>query len=205
MSTITIVNNTESGDPVRLAIFRSLVQMPTLDTIAWKIVAPPPSGGSVVITIPDGFDVYVNVPVTEADHSNPNGGNRSNIITFSELTARFLIQAVTAPATAVITQVYDGLVLNEVRIENDFASGVWSHVAQDGNDVYAPQVLWPGAVRMMDLRGPILLAVVSPSTQSGDRLIDEEISLTQVQILPGQTAIVAGSQWKGYSITIAST
>jgi hypothetical protein len=207
MSSITVVNNAQNSEVVRVAIYKKPTVIPTLDTIAWRIVNPPPNGGQTLVNVPDNFAVYANYPTPGIDDpTDPTAGNRTAILPFGETTARFLVSSSNTQdrqATAAsITQVFTGLVLNEVRIENNFSTGVWTHLTKDGDDIYAPQVLWPGAVRMEDIRASLYLAVVSQFVFKGSRLVDEEIQLSETEILEGQIATVTGSMWKGYTITV---
>lgn len=205
MSQITILN--ESTDLVRIAIYKKPVLQPTLDTIAWQIVAPPP-GGQTVVPIPEDYEAFAeySLDLNNPDPTNPNTTvYQTNLVPFNETSARFIISSVRsqdkqAPG-AVINQVFTDLVLNEVRMENNFGIGVLSHVQKAGQDIYAPQVLWPGGVRMEDIRTTLYLAVVSQFLYQGGRLVDEEIQMTETPILEGGTATVTGSMWKGYSIT----
>jgi hypothetical protein len=198
VATITIVNDCKDGEVVRVAIYRKPVIVPSLHSIAWRVVAPPPSGGQTTLQIPSSY-------IDGKDRSNPNGGNQTPILSFSETTARFIIGSASSAdrgaTAATISQVFTGLVMNEVRMENQYGTGVWSHIALDGSDLYAPQVLWPGAVRMEDIRGSFHLAVVSPFVADGARLVDEETSLTETELLEGGIATVTGSMWDGYQIS----
>jgi|GEM_PF-1679595 len=208
MPSITVVNATENNEVVRVAIYKKPVITPTLGTIAWRIVNPPPSGGQTVVNLPANYGVYANYPTPGIDDpTDPSAGNRTAILSFGEVTARFLVNSANTQdrqaSAASISQVFTGLVLNEVRIENNFSTGIWTHVTKDGDDVYAPQVLWPGGVRMEDIRASLYLAVVSQFVFKGARLVDEETSLSETEVLEGQTATVTGSMWKGYTISIA--
>jgi hypothetical protein len=107
-------------------------------------------------------------------------------------------------STITITQVSNDLVLNEIRIENRCEISVWGHIAKDGDDIYAPQVLWPGAVRMEDLRSSLFLAMVTQSIGKGSRLEDEATQLTEVEIVEGGAAVVTGSRWEGYTIQVVA-
>jgi hypothetical protein len=131
--------------------------------------------------------------------------NQTNTVSFLETTARFQINSATSQdkkATgAYITQSFTDLSLNEVRLENDFAVGVLSHIQKYGQDIYAPQVLWPGAVRIEDVRSDLYLAVVSQFVFKGSQLVDEDIQMTETPIVEGGTAVVTGSMWTGYSIS----
>jgi hypothetical protein len=204
MSQITLTN--ETSELVRVAIYKKPVLQPTLDTIAWQIVAPPP-GGQTVVPIPEDYQAFAEYSL---DLNNPDPTNSSstvyqtNLAPFNETSARFVISSVRSQdkqaSGAVIAQVFTDLVLNEVRMENNFGIGVLSHVQKAGQDVYAPQVLWPGGVRMEDIRTTFYLAVVSQFLYQGGRLVDEETQMTETPILEGGTATVTGSMWKGYTI-----
>lgn len=202
MPTITIINNTPEA--VRIAIYRKPVLLPTLSTIAWRIAEPPPNGGQTIVQIPEDFAVFANYSFDPATQEDPDAGNRTNVVQFGEDTAKFVVGTVQSQDrlvnAATITQTFDGLVVNEARIENRFSCGVWGHITKDGNDVYAPQVISPGAVLMEDLRETFYLAVISQFVSQGDRLVEEETSLTETAILEGGTVAVSGSKWKGYAI-----
>ena len=209
MSQITIINRTDDSEVVRVAIYKKPILVPTLGTIAWRTVAPPPSGGKTVIQVPETYQTYANYSYDPDERDDPTAGNQTQVITFTEATARFVIASATSQDTrasaATITQVFTDLILNEVRVENQFGYGVWSHITKDGDDIYAPQVLWPGAVRMEDVRSSFFLAVVAQFVNKGSRLVDEEISITETEVLEGGVAIVTGSKWKGYSLTTQTT
>jgi len=201
MPQITLVNQTQ--ETVRIAVYKKAVIRPTLATIAWQIVNPSP-GGQCVVQVPADYSVFANYSM---DPNNPSApAYTTNSIPFAELTARFDINNVTAQDSlafgAEIAQSFDNLVMNEVRVTNNFGMGVWGHIQLDNVDVYPPQVIWPGGVLMEDLRSFLYLAVVSEFTYRGQDLVQEEISLTETPILLGGTATITGSMWKGYSIQV---
>lgn len=208
MSQITIINDTKNGEVVRVAIYKKPILQPTLATVAWRIVAPPPNGGQSTVPISSTFEAFANYSLDALDRNDPWAGNQTAVITFSEYTARFVVATAvsqdTRASAATLTQVFNDLVLNEVRMENKFGTGVWGHITKDGDDIYAPQVIWPGGVRMEDLRSSLYLAVVGEFVNKGSRIVDEEISLTEVEILEGGTASVTGSMWEGYTIKTTS-
>ena len=203
MSQITIINQTEE-ETVRVAVFQKPIIRPRLPTIAWQIAAPPP-GGKSVIPIAADYTIFARYSM---DPNRPDAiQNTTNTISFTETTARFDIESHESQDRrahgAVVEQKFNGLVLNEVRVTNNFGMGVWGHIQKDGTDVFAPQVIWPGAVLMEDLRSKLYLAVVNGLTWLGDNLVPEEISLTETPILEDQVATVTGSMWKGYSIAVS--
>jgi hypothetical protein len=200
MSKITLINKTD--EMVRLALFMRPVLNPNLATIAWKVASPPP-GGSTTVNIPSDFAVQASY---SDDPSNPsNLQNTTAPVAFAETTAAFSIDSITSQdrrATgAVIHQVFTDLTLNEVRVINNYPIGVEASILKDGDPIYPPQVIWPGGLLMEDVRGSIHVAVVSQFTTKGQRLVQEEFSLTQTEVLEGGTLQVTGSQWKGYALT----
>jgi hypothetical protein len=207
MSQITIYNQT--SELVRIAIYKKPVLTPTLETIAWQIIAPPP-GGQTLVPVPEDYQVFAEYSL---DPNNPDPTapgatvNTTNVVEFSENTARFQALSVDSQdkrATgAKVVQLFSDLVLNEVRLENEFGLGLLSHIQKDNQDIFAPQVLWPGGVRIEDVRSTLYLAVVSQFVYKGARLVDEEISMTETPILEGGAATVTGSMWKGYAIATA--
>jgi hypothetical protein len=201
MSQITLINHT--NEIVRLAIFKQSVRTPTLASIAWKVAAPPP-GGRQTITIPSDFEVLARY--------SPNPANPADLscstapVVFAETTALFNITAVTSQdqmsSGAVITQSFEDLVMNEVRVINQYGIGCEVSICKAGDALYAPQVVWPGALLMEDVRSSMYVAVVAQFTRSGQRLVQEEISLTQTEIQEGGAITVTGSMWNGYALTV---
>lgn len=201
MTHVTLVNRT--NEVVRLALFMAPVLNPTLDTIAWKVVSPPP-GGSTVIEIPDDFAVRARY---SRDPANPSELDmQTAAVAFAEFTANFAIEGATSAdgraIGAVIRQQFTDLVMNEVRVVNHYPIGVELSILKDGSPIHAPQVLWPGAMSMEDIRGAIHVAVVSQFVFAGERLVQEEIGLTQVELPPNGTLVVTGSMWTGYALSV---
>jgi hypothetical protein len=195
---LTIRNQT--NEVVRIAIYRRPVFNPGLDAIAWRIVEPPPSG-EVAIRLPDDFEVFAR---HSSDPSNPeHPDTETNHVVFSETTALFVIDNVgTAPALAAhIRRVFTDLAPNELRVVNEFGHGCFTFITQDGDPLYAPQVVWPGATFIEDVRGAYNVCVVSQFVTRGQRLVQEEISETEIEAPPGARLTVTGSMWTGYAIT----
>ncbi|MFC6632317.1 hypothetical protein [Microbulbifer taiwanensis] len=202
MSTITLVN--ESAELPRIAIYKKPIMRPSLQSVAWKIAEPPP-GGEAVVTVPSDFKVFARY---SKDPNNPEATRyTTNQIDFAELTANFVVTSVDSQdhqaSGAETVQNFNELVLNEVHVENRYGMGVIGHIQQDDDDIYQPQVITPGAVLMEDIRSSLYLAVVSEFTYKGQRLVQAEISLTETEILEGQTAVITGSQWSGWDIEVA--
>jgi len=102
----------------------------------------------------------------------------------------------------VINQKFTDLVFNEVRVANNFRAGVELSILRGDNTLYEPQVISPGGMRSEDVRGGLRVAVVSPFTEKGQRLVPEEIRLTQIEVPEGYGVIVTGSPWTGYSLAL---
>lgn len=202
MSKITLINNTT--ETVRLALFKRPVLRPGLDVIAWKIVSPPP-GGQAMVNIPENYGVMARYSGNPDDPSNLD--TQTAVVAFSETTASFSIDAIASQdrhaSGAVITQRFDDLVLNEVRVTNRYPIGVEVSILFDGDPIYAPQVVWPGGLLVEDIRGAIHAAVVAPFTGNGHRLVQAEYSQTQTEVREGGSLVVTGSMWKGYALSAA--
>lgn len=202
MTHVTLINRT--NEMVRLALFMAPVLNPTLSSIAWKIASPPPGGGSATVEIPPDFAVMARY---SSDPANPSHlDTETAAVAFTEFTATFSVEGAASEdgqATgAVIRQLFTDLVMNEVRVVNHYPIGVELSVLKDGSPIHAPQVLWPGALFMEDIRGSIHVAVVSQFAMAGERLVQEEISLTQTELPPNGTLVVTGSMWTGYALAV---
>jgi hypothetical protein len=202
MSSVTLKNST--NEVVSLALYKVPVVRPGLDAIAWKIVSPPP-GGYATVNIPDSHAVTARYSGNSADPASLD--TQTAALAFSETTAAFSIDAIASQdrhaSGAVITQRFEDLVMNEVRIVNNYGVGVEAAILLDGSPIYAPQVVWPGALLVEDIRSSIHVAVVAPFTRKGDRLVQAEYGLTQTEVLEGGTLIVTGSIWTGYALSAA--
>ncbi len=199
MSKLILRNQTP--EVVRLAVFKQPVINPTLATIAWLIAEPPP-GGKQTIDIPDDLSVFAQY---SNDLSNPsNLVCETAHIPFAETTASFNISSLMSQDSrasgAVITQTFNNLVMNEVRIYNNYSIGCLVTIAKNGDAIFAPQVIWPGGLLVEDVRSPFYVAVVSQFAYKGKRLVHEEFSQTQIEVLEGDSVTVTGTQWKGYSL-----
>lgn len=208
-SQITIINSTDTNELVRVVIYKKPVTQPVSNPIAWQIVAPPP-GGQTVVPIPEEYQIYgqYSLDPNNPDPTSPSATvNQTNVVSFPETTARFQILAATSQdkkATgAYISQVFTDLMPDEVHLENNFGIGVLSHIQRDNVDIFAPQVLWPGQVRIENILSTLYLAVVGQFTFQGSALSDEDTQPTETPILEGGIAVVTGSMGKGYSITVS--
>lgn len=207
MSDITIINDT--NEAIKVGVFREPFQQPTLHDFAWVVVEPPPEGGRTVVAISASYDVYVNYSFDHNERDDPYGGSKTNTLAFSETTANFEVDTVTSDdqraSAATLKQVFENLVVNEVRIKNNFGTGVWTHLTQGGKDILRPEILPPGMTYMADVAALTFnLAIVSGDVDSGQSVMEEEVvSGPTTPILEGQTATITGSKYDGYAITIS--
>lgn len=202
MSKITLINQT--NETVRLALFQKPVLNTHLATIAWQIVAPPP-GGSSTVDIPSDFSVRARYSNDPANPSNLDMSTKP--VSFSETSAAFSIDGVVSQDRrangAVINHSPDDLVLNEVRVINNFSIGAEATIYRGEDAIYEAQVIWPGGLFREDVRTSMYVAVISQFAYKGQRLVQEELSLTETEVPEGGSLIVTGSKWTGYSLTVA--
>lgn len=202
MSSITLINIT--SEVVRLAVFKEPIINPNLGTVAWRIAAPPP-GGLRTLQVPSNYQVFARYPNDPSDASIFNG--QTQTLNFDETTARFEINEVVSSDSrtfgASLTQRFDGLVANEVRVSNNLALGAEVTIALDNTPVYPAQTLRPNGLFMEDIRSTMYVAVISQPTFEGGPLVQEEISQTQLPVLLGGAIQVSGSIWRGYTLSRA--
>lgn len=201
MSFFTLINQTH--EHVHLALFRRPAFNPTVPTIAWRIAMPPPQGQQSI-----EFPRELSVRLRYATDPEQPGQLDASVASaaFSETTAEFVVASAPAPdgrAEAMIAQRYDDLRANLVRVINRHRLGVEAAICCDGDALYLPQAIWPDGVLLEDVRGALQVAVVSPYTVKGQRLLPEEVAATQFEARPGGAWAVSGSMWTGYRLDLA--
>ncbi|MCC5084137.1 hypothetical protein [Xanthomonas campestris] len=202
MSKITLINQTD--ETVRLALYQKPIRNPTLATIAWQVAAPPP-GGSSTVDIPSDFSVQARY---SNDPTNPSNLDTSTKpVSFSETSASFSIDGVVSQDRrangAVLNQAFTDLVPSEVRVFNNFSIGAETTIYRGGDAIYEAQVIWPGSLFLENIESNMYVAVISQFTYKGQRLVQEELSLTETEVPEGSSIVVTGSMWTGYSLTVA--
>lgn len=203
MHEITVLNDT--AELIRVAIFRKPTRHPHVGSLAWKVLSPSPNGGRSVVAIPDDYQVFVSIPGSPEEQIDADAGSRTPVLSIHDFTSRFRVEPGDGGSGAPVSliQVHKGLVPGELRIDNDAEVGVWSHIQQDGVDIYRPHALAPGSSFLAAQPAtPFYLAVIGGSSSEGCLLAGEEISTTATPILPGQSATVTGSVWSGYEIEV---
>lgn len=195
---ITIINETRRI--LWVAIYRRSPLRLKEPVVAWAVVSPPPRGRSAVPVPPD-YQIFARYSFDPEDPLKPVYQTRT--FQLKRPAGGFAIDAVSLDRHtwgAVLNRMPEGPAWGRIRVVNRFGIGVWSHVQQDGRDVYPPRILTPGMAWTEDLSTPYLLAVVSAPVAPGERLPDEEISLSEVEIGRCGTAAVTGGPRKGYKI-----
>jgi hypothetical protein len=197
-SRITILNETRRI--VWVAIYRRPPSRPGETAVAWAVAAAPPRGKSV-IPVPGNYQIFARYSFEPEDPLKPVYQSRT--LSLKTPAGGFAVDAISLDRRtwgAVLNRLSDGPGWGRIRVVNRFGIGVWSHVQQDGRDIYPPRVLPPDMAWMEDLRSPFYLAVLRGPVQAGDRLLDEEITLSEVELDRGGTAAVRGGPRKGYEI-----
>ena len=100
-------------------------------------------------------------------------------------------------------QAFTDLVPSEVRVFNNFSIGAETTLHRGGDAIYEAQVIWPGSLFLENIESSMYVAVISQFTYKGQRLVQEELSLTETEVLEGGTLIVTGSMWTGYFLSAA--
>src|SRR5262249_25785009 len=201
---LTIMNR--STEAIRIAVYKQSYKLPTLGTLAWRVVAPPVNGQPIV-QVPSTFQVFGNYPNQPAEKSDPAAGNQTNIITLAQYTGSFkLVEQSTGDQMQQVIQLaqqFTNLVPQEVNIRNTASIGVWGHITLGGDDVYPPQVIWPGGVMLEDIRPTLYIAIVADYVTQGAVIKEREISDTATAMMPGQVATVTGDKWTGFAIAVS--
>ncbi len=199
---VKLINETKEN--IRIAVYKQPYKAPSLQLIAWKVIALPSDGGNKVITIPNQYEVYVNYSDDLHERSDPYGGVHTHRIKIGQTTAKFIVRSeLTNDArehVANLKRVFYGLVLNEIHIENRAGFGVWGHVLLNGDDIYPPQIVTPGRTLMENIDSPLYVSVIDEFVFNGSIIKVRELRSKSVAINPGDNVVFTGSKWDGYII-----
>ncbi|PPU44204.1 hypothetical protein XdyCFBP7245_23025 [Xanthomonas dyei] len=140
------------------------------------------------------------------DPNNPSNLDTSTKpVSFSETSASFSIDGVVSQApranVAVINQSFTDLVPSEVWIRNNFSISAETTIYRGGDAIFEAQVIWPGGLFLENIETSMYVAVVSQFTYKGQRLVQEELCVTQTEIPEDGSIIVTGSMWTDYSLS----
>ncbi len=203
MAQIGLLN--ETSENIRIAVFKKPYKAPSLQIVAWKIIALPRTGGNTSVNVPSNYDVFINYSLDPETREDPYGGIKTAPIALDIQTAKFLVREEKTndnnAVVATLNRVFVDVVGNEIQIENQASFGVWGHVMLDGQDVYPPQIITPGRTLMEDVRSPLFLAVIDEFVFRGSIIKVEELSSTPIEVLTGDSVTITGSKWQGYSLT----
>jgi hypothetical protein len=195
---ITLINGTDEN--LKIAVFKQTFKVPSLQVLAWKVIALPREGGNSLLPIPDQYDMYINysnVPVT------PYGGIKTGLISIDQTTARFMIlNEFTNDGqlkVAIVKRVYSELVDGQILIDNKSSYGVWGHILLDGTDIYAPQIISPGRTLMENIEGSFSVSVIDDFITVGSLIKVRELRTQPVNVNVGDTLVVTGTKWTGYT------
>jgi hypothetical protein len=204
-SYITIKNHT--AENVRIAVFKISYRPSTLDTIAWRVVAPPQQGLTKIL-LPSTYEVFINSPSFDDDRTDPYAGNQTQKISLQGNTGRFVVSSSktldrqSSTLQLALVQIFQQLVPEKLHIVNRSGFGVWSHITKGGTDIFPPRVITPGRELIEDLRPTYYLGTIAEFIVQGSKISEEQITSTPTPILAGETAILVGSLWTGYEISV---
>lgn len=198
------ISSMVQGEAIKLAIYKRPVLNPTLATIAWQVISLNYDEAAVV-DVPAEFKLQAQYSseFQESKFIEPVLDKSSVSESFSEITSSFRIEQNKQKLPLdklLLTRVSDILVDGEMHIKNNFGAGVKVTVYRGDDALYEPQFIWPGGLFMEAPAGQLHVAVVSQFTQKGQRLVQEEISLTEFAIRGGETLAITGSKWTGYRL-----
>ncbi|MGD8781299.1 MAG: hypothetical protein PVH88_20340 [Ignavibacteria bacterium] len=199
---VKLINSTDEN--LRIAVFKLPYMAPSLNLVAWKIIALPNNGGNKTITIPNQYEVYINYPEEDSERSDPYGGVHTSHVKIDQSTARFIVRnELTNDGkvhVATLKRVFFGLVNSEIHIENRAGFGVWGHIMLNGEDIYQPQIISPGRTLMENIESPLYVSVIDEFVSVGSVVKVRELRSRAVEINTGDDVIFAGSKWDGYII-----
>ncbi len=196
MSSITIINNTP--EDLRVALYfrpRGATLEPLIEPFPWKILDIPRDDGSTSIAFTFDFTILARY---SADPDHPDAlSKETNALTAGESTALFTIDAAPAESgVAVLTQRFDKLIVNEIRVVNNYPLGCEVTFFKELSPLMPPKVIWPGGTLVTDLRGSFAIAIVDES-YTGEKVV----TLNETPAEFGSQLTITGSKWKGYAIT----
>lgn len=202
--TLEIANETDGI--VHVALYKRSPLRPTEPAVAWAIASPPPRGRAI-FSIPRDYRVFARYSFSPEDPWQPV--YQTNVLPLLRDSGSFSIQEVSLGRSAwgaFLARNTRGAGSGEVRIENDFALGVWCHIQLGECDVYPPRLLPPYETLIEALASPFFLAVVSPLVRVGASLAGHEIHATEIELEAGKDGVftVHGTPCQGHRITRGS-
>lgn len=190
------------GETIRVAIYQKPVHNPSLAIIAWQVLSLN-YGEVLVVDVPAEFKLKARYPSKNlADYYRYPVLDQSFVSeVFSESASAFRIkigESEPVELSPVFIRDFTDLDEGDFRVLNDFDRGVEVAICRGEDEILEPQVVWPGGLFYEKLNGDLHIAVISQYTSKGQRLVSEEISITEKSLREGDILTVTGSKWRGY-------
>ena len=193
----------ETSGTVHVALYKRSPLRPEEPAVAWTIVSPPPRGRAI-FSIPKDYRVFARYSFSPEDPWQPVYQTQALVLhrNHDSLSIREISLGRSASG-AILARNARKAGLGELRIENDFSTGVWCHIQLGEHDVRLPRLLPPHGVLIDALASPFFLAVVSPLARVGAPLAEHEIRATAIELEAGEGRIfnVQFIPGRGYRIT----
>ncbi len=202
MTGVKFINNTQEN--LKIAVFKEPYKTPSLQVLAWKIIALPKGGGNRNLTFPDQYQIYINYSTEPFEKDDPYGGTHTSIITIDHSTSKFIVRNEFTndgrDRVAVIKRVYEDVIPEQIQIENRAAYGVWGHILLGGSDIYPPEIITPGRTLMENVEGSFFVSVIDDYFSVGSIIKERELRTEPVPIETGDIITVTGNKWSGYIV-----
>ncbi|HCN44737.1 MAG TPA: hypothetical protein DIT18_02960 [Pseudomonas sp.] len=192
------------GETIKVAIYQRPVHNPSSAIIAWQVLSLN-YGEVLVVDVPAEFKLQARYPSKNPERYDGYPVLDQSFVSevFSESASAFRInigEGELVERTPVFIRGVADLVEDDFRVINDFDRGVEVAVFRGEDEIFEPQVIWPGGLLYEKLNGDLHVAVISQYTSKGQRLVREEISVTEKTLRDGDILTVTGSKWRGYSL-----
>ncbi len=190
----------ETSGIVHIALYKRSPLRPSEPVVAWTIVSPPPRGRAI-FSIPRDYRVLARYSFSPEDSQQPI--YQTNILSLRRNHDSLAIREIRLGRSAwgaILARNVREPGLGELRIENDFSTGIWCYVQLGEHDIYLPRPLPPHGVLIDSLAAPFFLAVVSPLVHVGVPLAEEEIRATEVAAGEGGVFTIHSTTTQRYRI-----
>ncbi len=196
----------ETRGIVHVALYKRSPLRPSEPAVAWAIVSPPPRGRAI-FSVPRDYRVFARYSFSPEDSWQPV--YQTNALSLHRNHDSLAIREISLGRSAwgaILARNVRDAGPGELRIENDFSTGVWCHVQLGEHDVHPPRLLPPRGVLIEALTSPFCLAVVSPLARVGVPLAEHEIRTTEVELAAGEGGVftIHASPIRGYRVTLGA-
>jgi hypothetical protein len=202
MTGVKFINNTNEN--LKIAVFKQPYKTPSLQVLAWKIIALPKGGGNLTLSFPEQYQTYINYADDPIEKYDSNGGIHTGIITIDHPTARFIVRNEYTNdgqnKVIVLKKVYEDIAADQIQVENRSSIGVWGHIQLGGSDIYPPQIISPGRTLMENVEGSFFVSVIDDFFTVGSIIKVRELRSEPAAIETGDIISITGDKWAGYII-----